>query len=136
MAFKLTKAQIAERSTIVHRLEEQADRVRNAVIEANEVIEQAVATVNAEIEAYNEALAEARQFTSIVAQQAQDEIAEKSERWQESRRGEAAISWASDWEDVDLSDVELASVDPVEEPEIDHAILLDELPDAVGGGAE
>ena len=130
-AFRLTKAQIAEHSAIVSRLEEQADRLSKAVAEANEVIERTVTTVNAQIEAYNEVLADARRFASAVAQQAQDEIAKASERWQASRRGEAASAWVSEWEDADLSEIDLASVDTVAELEIDHAVILDELSDAI-----
>jgi hypothetical protein len=130
-AFRLTAAQTAERSAIVSGLEEQAIKLSEAVDEANKVIEQTVETVNAQIEAYNEVLADARRFASAVAQRARDEIAKASERWQASRRGEAASAWASEWEDADLSEVELASIGPVEELETDHAIILDELPDSI-----
>jgi len=133
MAFKLTRAEIAERNGIVKRLEERAERLRGAIETANNVIEQAVEAVNAEIEAYNEVLEEGRQFSGTIAQEAQHEISQKSEKWQEGKRGEAATNWASEWEDVDLSAVELASVDPIEEPEMDHATALSDLPDSVEG---
>jgi hypothetical protein len=131
-AFRLTKAQIVERSAIVSRLEEQADRLSKVVAEANEVIEKTITAVNAEIEEYNTILADARKFASAVAQQAQDEIDKASERWQASRRGEAASAWASEWEYADLSEIDLASVEPVEELEVEHAVILDELPIAIG----
>ena len=132
MAFKLTKAEVAERNDIVRRLEERAGRLRSAIDVANNLIEEAAVAVNAEIEAYNEILAEGRQFASTVAQAAQGEISEKSEKWQEGRRGEVATAWASEWEDVDLSEVDLVSLDPIEEP--DHAAILAELPNSADEG--
>ena len=51
------------------------------------------AAVEAAVAAYNAALAEASEFAQEVSGRIGDDIDEKSEKWQESEKGEAAGAW-------------------------------------------
>jgi len=133
MAFKLTKTQLAQRGDFVAKLELAAEAVGSAVDTANSAIDAAAAKVNDAIDAYNEILADAAEFAENIGADAQSEIADKSERWQEGDRGTAATEWADAWEGLDLSPVDHASIELIDEVDADHAATLADAPDAAGG---
>jgi len=104
MTFRLSKAQIAEKAKLHENLNRCSDNVSGA------------------IEAYNQALAEAREFCACIAQIAQDKWNDESEKWQESDRAVDAQGWIEEWESADLDDLD--------EPDF-HMNVLDKLPEAV-----
>lgn len=105
MAFKLTKAQATEQATLVEQLE------------------QAAATAADSITAYNEALSNAREFCSDIAETAQEAWNDKSEKWQESDKGQEVQGWIETWQEANLDDVE--------EPDFPHQNLADLMDSAV-----
>ena len=133
MAFKLTKEQRADRDRFVQALREKGEALAGAVEAYNTALEELGKPVLAALEAYNEALSDARIFAEEVGQAIDDQIAEKSERWQDGEKGEKAAEWRDEWQGATLDDVELELPEPLEEPDLDAAGALEELPEEIGG---
>jgi hypothetical protein len=103
MAFKLTKDEKAERDRLIKELRARATAIADAVTD------------------YNEVLSEATDFAAGISVRADDEISEKSERWQEGEKGAAAASWRDGWDNIDL--------DEVDAPDTEHADNLENVPE-------
>jgi hypothetical protein len=91
-----------------------------------------VAGANAEIEAYNQALEEAREFAEQFANQMREAYDDMSERWQEGDTGQSVSSWIDEWEGLELDELDDISVDPIEELDVSHAEELEGTPDQPG----
>jgi hypothetical protein len=109
MAIKLNKSDSAKLQRIVSGLQTAGDVVRDAVT------------------AYVDRLAEAKEFRDEMVQKWQDEIAEKSERWQEGDAGSAATEFVDAWENLDLDEL---NFEP--ESEFSHSEALSEAPTEPG----
>lgn len=83
--------------------------------------------LDAAVMAYNEAIEEARGFVQDVARQADADISDKSERWQEGEKGQAAIGWKDEWEGASFEEVSVEYPDDIEAEGLDHADTLDQL---------
>jgi|CXWL01.1.fsa_nt_gi hypothetical protein len=142
---KLTKKDITERDHLVRELDDAGGALRAATEEFNRarstawgLVEAALSAFNAQVEElyvpvqaavekFDEALQAAADFAGAQADDAQAEIDDKSERWQEGEAGERARSFVGEWEsarDGKLSDAvsddrDFAAPGPVEvdEPE-------------------
>lgn len=129
MAFKLTKADMARRDDLINKLSELRDELEQRVEDVNDALDTAVEALRQGIVEYNELLEEARGFTADIVSQAQEDIADKSERWQESERGEAAQGWADEWENAYFEDVETPQIERIDLGALDHDGVLGELPE-------
>lgn len=153
MALKLTKQELAQREELTNKLSYMSEALSDALmmfntdradaflelashIEAyNKKVTDAFDDVAQAVSSYNEALEEAQQFVADVASRIDSEISERSERWQESEKGQAASKWLSDWQDADFDtlDVEAPEELEVDEPDefevddYDHLDRLNEL---------
>lgn len=131
MAFKLTRAE-------EYRLELLRDKLADArlTLEAvfnaqSAIIEDAYAAINAALAPYNEIVEEARGFVEDIASEREGEWDDKSERWQESDRGEAARDWFEQWQSAAECDIEtIDDLEPVlpEFDPVDVSELLENLP--------
>ena len=129
MAFKLTKAEDQRRMDYVTSLNELKSKLEDAIGEFNAKREELKAPVEAAFNAYKEALAEAKGFAEDIASAAEGQIDDKSERWQESERGEAARSWQQEWEGAELDEPDdIDFGDDLDTPDLDHADTLENLP--------
>lgn len=108
MAFKLTKAQIKERDSMVAALREKAE----AMTAAKTAWEEAVND-------YNGAISDTKTFVENLAAEFRDEYDNKSERWQEGERGEAASTFVEAWEEVSLDAHDADDTDIDTEADID-----------------
>lgn len=123
MAFKLTKQEEASRGLIVDGLKLRAMAVSTAVAIANDAMQ----NVNDAVEAYNEALNEAREFREDLVVRLEEEVNDKSERWQESEHGEATKEYIAEWENLALYDVEYYAWEKLEYLDLDHSDYLEEM---------
>ena len=89
MAFHLTKDQLRQKETLLTTLREAEQAFESAV------------TV------YNEAVEQAREWVQSTADGIRSEYNSKSERWQDSRTGQAVSVWLDEWDNIDASLVEL-----------------------------
>jgi hypothetical protein len=132
MAFKLDKQEIARRDQIKEELVELRGKLEDAVSTYNAALEGLKAPVEEALAAYNVAVEEARGFAEDIANQADNEISNKSEKWQEGEKGQAASEWKDAWENEEFSEVEIQFPEElaIADEEIDHDGRLEGLPEA------
>jgi hypothetical protein len=114
MDFRLTKKEDAERDNLIAELNLRQTRLEKALESYNANMEQEQAIVQEALDNYNAALEEAREFTSDIASQADSDIADRSDKWQESEKGQAAAEWKDAWAGVALDEIEISFPDPIE----------------------
>jgi predicted nucleic acid-binding Zn-ribbon protein len=106
MAFKLSKDELKKRDDLVEELRALESGVETTINAFNEALADAKDAVEEAVTAYNDKLADAREFTQEIAGRIYDEISEKSDKWQEGERGEAATQFKDEWEVLCLDDFE------------------------------
>lgn len=128
MAFRLSKDKCA--GLVRHRdaLEKAAGVVADCHAHLNAALEEAVRPLNDAIRAYNDVVALARAFVDDIADEFRSEYDGKSERWQESDRGQTASAFVEAWQNVDLDEVAKIEIVEPDEPEL-HADALNALPE-------
>ena len=109
MAFKLSKADVERKDGYVADLREAEGKLNDAVSTYNTEVTTRRAAVEAAVEAFNEILGEAGGFCEDIANEAESQIDDKSERWQQSETGQFAIAWKDAWHQIslDLEPVEI-----------------------------
>jgi DNA anti-recombination protein RmuC len=134
MAMKLSKQEVKDRDMHVDALREGQGKLVDAIREFNEALEKLRDPLRQAIHDYNETLANANQFLSNLTERVDQELEGKSERWQNSEKGEAAAEWRSALGDVSFSDVDVDLPEDVSEhlPD-DHAEELEQLPEEPEG---
>lgn len=93
------------------KLDAQIDTYNSSLDDMREEIETAV-------EEYNSAIAEAREFRDEIVQDIEDYMSERSDKWQESDKAEQYRAWQSEWEGIELDEMEFEMPDPLESPNI------------------
>lgn len=133
MPFKLTKAEAAERAELVEKLTAAKTEVESAVAAFNEKLAEAWQEVQAKIETYNEVVTAAAEFRDGIVDSRQSEWDDKSEKWQDGERGEAASVWINEWSSASLDALEIEEPEGLEEPGMDHDEALEGLPEEMEG---
>lgn len=128
MALKLSREQLAMRDAIVLRLRTTGNDLDDAIATFNEALEAARLAVQPHVDAYGEALEAARVFANKIAHDMQEEIDGRSERWQVSDKGQAAIALQEAWDSLDLESVDLGIPDDVDALDLDTADALADAP--------
>jgi hypothetical protein len=125
MAFKTTKAQLAQRDALAAELRSRAYLLNVAIGKFNrELAPLTEALVEAQAN-YNETMEHARTLASEISEPAQEQFDAKSERWQDSDAGTRIRTWIEQWE-MSLDDVDLDLPEPLEEIDADeHASILE-----------
>lgn len=128
--FKLTKPEAMTLGTLTQNLRDKANELNEAVDAYNNAVREAAARLSDQTAEFNEALEALRAFTQDVARERDEEFADKSERWQESKKGEAARSFIDAWEaaELDLLDVEFSEPDEVTVDVPDFESVVSDLP--------
>jgi F0F1-type ATP synthase membrane subunit b/b' len=99
VAFRLTKQEDARKSELESELEQLVGETTDGLEELKEKITALVDDFNKEfVEPLSEKITEAYGFVEDIMNERQGEFDDKSERWQEGERGQAAQSWLQDWE--------------------------------------
>lgn len=125
MAFKLNKQEDARKSELEQELEQLVGSATDGLEELREKIGELVEEFNEKyVTPLGDKMDEARGFVEDIQNERQEEFDDKSERWQEGERGEAAQSWLQQWEQ---GASELDTPEPLEAPTIDW-----DVPDASG----
>lgn len=128
MSFKLSKADDKRRDGFVAELEIKGGKLSQAISEFNAAMQEAWSKVEAAQTEYNELLGEISEFRDEIVSERQGEWDDKSEKWQEGERGEAAQSWITAWENIDFSEVDISQPDELEEPDLAHRDELENAP--------
>lgn len=132
MAFKLDKQELARSAKLQEELAEARGKLEDEVSAFNAAVEEAKAPVVAALETYNAVVEEARGFAEDIANAADGEIDDKSDKWREGERGQAASEWKDAWESAEFDAVEIEFPEELAIPdeEIDHDGRLEQLPEA------
>lgn len=128
----LSKQQLAAKAKLYNDLIAAREAVEAAVVEFNETVQEAMPPVAEAVDRYNTAVQAAAELAEEVASDIQNFIDDKSEKWQESDRGQEYATWAEEWNSPDLfEEVKIEFPSELETPEMEHGDTLDVLPDAV-----
>lgn len=99
MAFKLTKQEDARKSELESELEQLVGDATDGLQELRDKIGELVTDFNEKyVTPLAEKMTEAYGFVEDIVNERQTDFDDKSERWQEGERGQAAQSWLQDWE--------------------------------------
>lgn len=120
MAFKLTNAEDKQKSDIEADLEQAVGVIEDAKTELESEIEKLITDFNeTHIAAFNEKLETARGWVEDIHRERSEDYDQKSERWTEGDRGQAAYDWLQTWESAVG---ELDAMTDVEVPQLDITI--------------
>lgn len=132
MAFKLTKAESTSKANHVTALQDAWEAIEEAKQEAQTTIAEAIGGINAALEAYENKRGDAASFAEEVAARFREEFDNRSEGWQGGDAGSEAESFISEWESVDLPELEAIEAPELEIEEPEHAATLEALPEEKG----
>lgn len=128
---KLSKANIKERDALCVKLRAAHDALEAAVEAFNAALAAEWEKVEMARDAYNAEIQDANSWRSELAQEVQDYIDDKSDKWQEGDKGQA-VSAFKDALGEDLPEVEL---EQPEELRFDHeatADVIEQMPEEAG----
>jgi len=122
---KLSKAQIKERDDLSAKLSEAGDVLNAAITKYNEAIKAAYEDVEKAMSEFNTAVIEARDFVEQVHSDIENYYDDKSEKWQESERGQNYSSWRDAWSEAisELNEVEYSEPDSFDEADIPDEVI-------------
>lgn len=126
---KLTSDQESRRQSIVERLRVQREVIEARVDDFNGAASTAWDRVRLALEDYESVRTEAEELRDEVVSDGESAISDKSEKWQEGEKGQAASSWVEEWSGLDLEEIELEEPDEIEIPDLSHADDLEALPE-------
>ena len=128
---KLTKTDIALRDEVANRLQDKYGELTAAIEAYNNAIQELWGPVEVAMNEYNEAIGDANAWKTDRAQEMQEYIDERSEKWQESDKASEYETWKSQYEE-DFEQVELEAPEGLSDGDVeDYSQLLWELPEGV-----
>ena len=128
---KLTKSMLTERDDVCARLRAAFEALEQAVDTYNEAMQNQWEAVDAAMNAYNDVAVEATTWQENVASDIQDYIDSRSDKWQESERGQAYLAWQGEYESSDLEDITIDQPDSLELSTGDQAETLEALAEEI-----
>jgi chromosome segregation ATPase len=125
MAFKLSKAELERRSSLVQSLSDKKGQLEAEIEAYNSEVQELRGSVEEALDGYNTVLVEAKAFCDDIASTRQSEYDEKSDKWQEGDRASAAADWISEWENFEGDEIQLDWPEELELPDAEHGEALD-----------
>ena len=126
--FRLSKHELQRRSDLIGMLRRHAADVRKSI----DVLQELAKDVETALKAYNGVVRLAEIFRSAVEAKYEHRLGKAGDWWDAMPESNAAGSWVNDWYELQLEfeDDENFLVD-VEMPALDHAELLEKMPEAM-----
>lgn len=113
-------------------LRKAEQRLRMDIVGANVELGSLLGQLAHSVSKYNEARKRAAEFANEVSADAREKLEERSERWQQSEKGEALLLFAEQWEEAASSleqDIEPPVLPDIEtDDDINGARLFEDLP--------
>lgn len=103
--------------------------MERAVNHYNDLVGELREDVEKAVSEYNEAVERARDFSSEVAVNFEVEIADKSEKWQEGERGQAAAEMQQEWDGASFDEYVIEFPDELAFDDPEYASTLENLPE-------
>jgi hypothetical protein len=129
MPFKISKEEAKTRSQLIEDLELAATEIDQCVDVYNTQVNLLRTPVEVAVTKYNELVAKARDFCSSISNQAELDLGDKSEKWMEGEKGQAAQSFQESWGGIELDDLDFQWPDELEIDIDNHADDLKDLPE-------
>lgn len=127
MAFRLSKAQRTELANYQRALRHEREQIATEFARAMDTIREAIGDLNEScIAVHNETVEKASAFVESVAEEFRDQYDERSERWQESEAGQAALAFVEEWENADVETVESVRFATPDNPFFNESLNLPE----------
>jgi hypothetical protein len=98
---------LQDRDVICQQLRTQYEALEEAVDAFNAAMEAQWEGVANALEAYNSTVEQANEWLSMVSSEIEAYMSDRSEKWQDSERGQAYEQWKNEFESNDLEAVEL-----------------------------
>jgi uncharacterized protein YukE len=124
----LTKEQSTRKAQIAQAMAEVESDLQNAIDQFNEQMTALYAPIEELQGRYNELIAEAQGFIETIHEQQEAYSEERSDSWHNGDSGQAYRDWMGEW-NLDLEEIEIDTPDPLEEPPLEGADAMRELPD-------
>jgi cysteinyl-tRNA synthetase len=124
----LTKEQSSRKAQIAQAMTEVESDLQNAINQFNEQMTAMFAPIEELQGRYNELIAEAQGFIETIHEQQEAYSEERSDSWHNGDSGQAYREWMGEW-NLDLDEIEVITPNPIEDPALDTADLLRDLPD-------
>ena len=128
----LSKNQSKAKADASQALRTAAEQVTAAVGAFNKAVEDAQQSVTEALAAYNAVLENTCGFAEQIVADMQESYDGRSEKWQESERGQAYKDWLDEWCGLCLDEIEIDFPDDLDEPDLSAAETLDDLPEKPG----
>jgi uncharacterized protein YukE len=125
---KLSKRDLERRTEVLAKLQAAEKQIDEAIVVVNSVIDE---KVNAAITRYNEAVSELESLRDDIVAEMESYVGDRSEKWQEGDAGQAYEEWKSEWEGLDVSELDM--IEALELPDTPHAAELEALPSEPNG---
>lgn len=114
---KLSDAHLRHIDSAKVLCETSRDKLQELIEQYNEFLNEWRPKAEAVLAEYNTNLNEMRSVYEEAAEEAQDYYDGRTEKWQDSDRGQAYASWISDLENPELDELELDLTGPIEDVE-------------------
>lgn len=129
MAYKLDKGEKDRLAGYINDLKAASDELDTAMGEYRDAVRAAQDTLETKVAAYNEVLQEARGFVEDIASERRGQFDDKSEKWQEGDKGQAAGEWIDAFEQAELDGFEIVWPEELSDDMPTHASALEALPE-------
>lgn len=126
---KLDKELIAKRDSLVKNLREAAGELETAVSEFNDALDDLKLRLQEKIDDYNMVLQEADSWRADVTGAMEEYYDERSDKWQDSPAGDAYSAWISEYQQLDLDEIDIDMPDNVDMPDVSNADEIENLPE-------
>lgn len=114
MAFKITAANQKEIDAYLDKLNEQRKAIEAELDAFNDALSAIRGRLEEAVAAYNETVADVRTTFDDIVSEKRSEWEDKSEKWQESYKGQAADLWLSELESF-ADNIDEATLDDIPE---------------------
>jgi seryl-tRNA synthetase len=128
MSFQLTKDQDGTLAKLIDDLTLAKQKITAAANTYNDEVAELRPSVEEAVTEFNNLLGEIRQLVSDIVTRGNESIDQKSDKWQESEKGEAAREWVDAWDGLDLSDLDFSWPDELEIDVPEYDSELEDLP--------
>lgn len=124
---KLSKTQLDGRTLVCDKLRDTYLVLEGAVEKFNTALDDLWQKVEDAEAKYNTVVQEANEWRENIASEIEEFIQEKSDKWQEGDKGQAYVEWHTQYDAIELQDVDLERPESLSLDDGDQADILEEL---------
>jgi arginyl-tRNA synthetase len=123
---KLTNSQIEKKTALVDRAGKARTVLADAIQAYNDALSEAYGNLKIALDEYESERERIASDVEEIASDLRGKWDNKSEKWQESDKGQSAATFVEEWENVSLDEFEVDEPDEINEPD-DMGEIIDAL---------